>query len=130
MSGVDRLYRDLLHVLHFNVFLPIDSRDLRVSNIYLVEEPLLQEDILIVGDFAVASVMCDTRTCTRRSNSMYNLMLNHDGEGSMQILDIAIWILFVVYINVNFITCLSIFLTLFILIGESEGSHFLHSFCR
>ena len=74
VSGVDRL----LHVLHFNVFLPIDSRDLRVSNIYLVEEPLLQEDILIVGDFAVASVMCDTRTCTRRSNSMYNLMLNQE----------------------------------------------------
>ena len=89
VSGVDRLYRDLLHVLHFNVFLPTDSRDLRVSNIYLVEEPLLQEDILIVGDFAVASVMCDTRTCTRRSNSMYNLMLNHDGEGPMQILDNA-----------------------------------------
>ncbi|XP_034302710.2 serine/threonine kinase-like domain-containing protein STKLD1 isoform X2 [Magallana gigas] len=49
-------------------------RDLRVSNVYLVEEPLLQEDILILGDFTVASVMCDTRTCTRRTNKLTNYL--------------------------------------------------------
>lgn len=50
----------------------LEFRDLRVNNVYLVEEPLLQEDILILGDFAVASVMCDTRTCTRRTSSRFH----------------------------------------------------------
>ncbi|XP_048777734.2 serine/threonine kinase-like domain-containing protein STKLD1 isoform X2 [Ostrea edulis] len=67
---IGQLMEALVYVHSKNIL----HRDLRVNNVYLVEEPLLQEDILILGDFAVASVMCDTRTCTRRTSRLTNYL--------------------------------------------------------
>ncbi|KAK3087169.1 hypothetical protein FSP39_002522 [Pinctada imbricata] len=52
----------------------IIHRDLRANNIYLVEEPLLQDDIVKVGDFTVATVMGDTTTCTRVNERIKNTL--------------------------------------------------------